>query len=237
MLFVRNKSYKDIVPAKPVKELLMLVEKLMPDVVYNMASLERNPFSYPEVKTLLDGVTVGGHSLADEQQVLSIRNGWNYVIDAVLNDKAALDIGTFNALSDIIAKEEALVSGRFRTGDVKIGGTDFIPPEASELESIFEAELPMIIERCRSKTDLAFEIFLWVSLNQFYYDGNKRISRLVANIILISNGQGILNVRVKDRLQFNILMVRFYNTKDADDIFEFLYDNCLEGDYYDEVQE
>jgi len=72
-----------------------------------------------------------------------------------------------------------------------------------------------------------------MSLNQFYYDGNKRISRLVANTILISSGQGIFNIRVKDRLQFNIFMVRFYNTKDADDIFEFLYDNCLERDYYE----
>ena len=34
-------------------------------------------------------------------------------------------------------------------------------------------------------------------------------------MILISAGQGIFNVRVKDRLQFNILMVRFYNTMDA----------------------
>jgi hypothetical protein len=232
MLFKRTKSYEDIIPAKDPKELLMLVEKLLPDVVYNMAGLERNPFTYPEVKTLLDGVTVGGHKLSDEQQVLSIRNGWNYVIEAVLNDKVSLDIDTFNTLSEIIAKEEALVSGRFRTGEVRIGGTDFVPPKASELEFVFETELPMIVERCSSKTDLALEIFLWVSLNQFYYDGNKRIARLVANMILISAGQGIFNVRVKDRLQFNILMVRFYNTMDADEIFEFLYGNCLERDYY-----
>jgi Fic family protein len=233
MLFARSRTYEDIVPAKPPKELLMLVEKLLPDVVYNMASLERNPFTYPEVKTLLDGVTVGGHKLSDEQQVLSIRNGWNYVIDAVLNNKVSLDIDTFNKLSEIIAKEEALVSGKFRTGEVRIGGTDFIPPRAEEIESIFNIELPIILERCKSKIDLAFEIFLWMSLNQFYYDGNKRISRLVSNMILISSGQGIFNVRVKDRLQFNILMVRFYNTKDADDIFEFLYDYCLERDYYE----
>ncbi len=233
MLFARSRSYKDTVPAKSPTELLMLVEKLLPDVVYNMASLERNPYTYPEIKTLLDGVTVGGHKLSDEQQVLSIRNGWDFVIDSVLNNKVSLDINTFNQLSEIIAKEEALVSGKFRTGEVRIGGTDFIPPKAEELERTFNSELPIIIERCKSKIDLAFEIFLWMSLNQFYYDGNKRISRLFANVILISSGQGIFNVRVKDRLQFNILMVRFYNTRDADDIFEFLYDYCLERDYYE----
>jgi hypothetical protein len=231
MLFSRTKAYEDFDPPMEKKELLMLVEKLLPDVVYNMASLERNPFTYPEVKTLLDGVTVGGHKLSDEQQVLSISEGWKYVVDAVLNGEVHLDKQTFDELSEIIAKEEALESGKFRTGEVRVGGTDFVPPRAEELESVFNTELPVIIGRCRSRIDLAFEIFLWVSLNQFYYDGNKRISRLAANMILISAGQGILNVRVKDRLQFNILMVRFYNTREADEIFEFLYDNCLERDY------
>lgn len=42
----------------------------MPDVVFNMASLEGNPFTYSEVQTLLDGITIGGHRLSDEQQVL-----------------------------------------------------------------------------------------------------------------------------------------------------------------------
>lgn len=231
MLFSRTRSYDDFDPPMQPKELLMLVEKLMPDVVYNMAGLERNPFTYPEVKTLLDGVTVGGHKVSDERQVLRIRDGWQYVIDSVLNNKVSLDRRTFDSLSEIIAKEEALESGRFRTGEVRVGGTDFIPPRADELEAVFSSELPEIIGRCGSRIDLAFEIFLWVSLNQFYYDGNKRISRLVANMILISSGQGILNVRIKDRLQFNILMARFYTTRDADEIFEFLYDNCLERDY------
>lgn len=230
MLFTRTKSYDDFDPPAQQKELLMLAEKLLPELVYNMASLERNPFTYAEVRTLLEGVTVGGHEVSDEHQVLSIKDGWQYVIDSVLNDKVSLDRRTFDKLSEIIAKEEALESGAFRTGEVTVGGTDFIPPRADELEEIFYRELPLIEGRCRSRIDLAFEIFLWVSLNQFYYDGNKRISRLAANMILLSAGQGILNVSVKDRLQFNILMARFYSTREADEIFEFLYENCLERD-------
>ncbi|WP_461206484.1 hypothetical protein [Clostridium sp. DL1XJH146] len=50
----------------------------------------------------------------------------------------------------------------------------------------------------------------------------------MANMILISNGQGMFNIKVKDRLQFNTLMIEFYNTREADNIFEFLYSNCLE---------
>ena len=228
MLFQRNKSYEDMIPALDTKKFMMLAEKLLPDFVFNMASLERNPFTYPEVQTLLEGITVGGQKLSDEQQILSIRDGWNYLFDAVLQNKVSIEVNTFNKLNDIVAKDEALISGTFRTGEVRIGGTEIFPPRARDLEGIFKSELPILIERCKSKIDLAFEIFLWVNLNQFYYEGNRRTAMLVSNMILISNGQGVFNIKEKDSLQFNTLMVKFYNTREADNIFEFLYDNCLE---------
>ena len=228
MLFNRTKSYEDIVPALDTRKLIILVKKLLPDVVFNMASLEGNPFTYPEVQTLLDGITIGGHKVSDEQQIFSIRNAWNYLFDIVIQSNAPIDVNIFNKFNDIVAKDEALISGTFRTGQVRIAGTEFIPPRADELEIVFKSELPKLIERCKSKTELAFEIFLWGALNQFYYDGNKRTSRLVSNMILISNGQGIFNIKAKDRLQFNTLMVDFYNTREADNIFVFLYNSCLE---------
>ena len=232
MIFKRNNSYEDVIPELDTKRLIMLVKKLLPDVVFNMASLEGNPFTYPEVQTLLDGITIGGHKVSDEQQIFNIRNGWNYLFDLVYQNNLSMDsyflCPIFNKFNNIVAKDEALVSGIFRTGQVRIAGTEFIPPRAEELEEIFKNELPELIERCKSKTELAFEIFLWGALNQFYYDGNKRTSRLISNMILISNGQGIFNIKAKDRLQFNTLMVEFYNTREADNIFEFLYSNCLE---------
>ncbi|WP_411680241.1 Fic family protein [Clostridium thailandense] len=228
MLFNRKIFCQDIAPPLETKKLIILVKKLLPDVVFNMASLEGNPFTYPEVQTLLDGITIGGHKVSDEQQIFSIRNGWNYLFDLVIKNDKKIDINIFNKFNDIVARDEALISGVFRTGQVRIAGTEFIPPRAEELESIFINELPEIMKRCKSKTELAFEIFLWGALNKFYYDGNKRTSRLVSNMILISNGQGIFNIKAKDRLQFNTLMIDFYNTREADSIFKFFYNNCLE---------
>jgi hypothetical protein len=47
------------------KRALFVVERGRVDFVYNTAALEGNPFTFPEVKTLLDGITVGGHKLSD----------------------------------------------------------------------------------------------------------------------------------------------------------------------------
>jgi len=228
MLFDRSKNFDDISPALDTNKLISLVKKLLPDVVFNMASLEGNPFTYPEVQTLLDGITIGGHKLSDEQQVLRIRDAWNFLFNKIRNKEAELNLSLFNEINGVIAKDEALICGSFRTGGVRIGGTDFIPPAAEELEDTFNKEFPIIIERCNNATELAFEIFLWGALNQFYYDGNKRTSRLIANLVLISNGQGIFNVKAKDRLEFNTLMVEFYDTRKVENIMEFFYNKCLE---------
>lgn len=228
MLFERTISFADIDPGLDVRKLIALAKKLLPDVVFNMASLEGNPFTFPEIQTLLDGITIGGHKLSDEQQILRLKDGWDQVFDYAVNGNGIIDKNLFNKFNDIIAKDEALISGSFRTGQVRIAGTDFLPPKAENLADIFEKELQLIFSRCKSKTDLAFEIFLWGALNQFYYDGNKRTSRLVANTILISNGQGIFNVKAKDRLSFNTLMVDFYDRRNADNVFAFFYDKCLE---------
>lgn len=228
MLFEIEKTFKDVEPPIEIKKLILLTKKLLPDMVFNMARLEGNPFTYPEVQTLLDGITIGGHKLSDEQQVLRIKEGWNLLFQKAKDGNLSLTKDLFNEFNGVIAKDEALLAGEFRTGQVRIGGSDYVPPKAEELELVFNTDLPKIIERCKTNTDLAFQIFLWGALNQFYYDGNKRTSRLVANCILLSAGQGILNVKVKDRLTFNTLMLEFYNTKKADNIVEFFYSNCLE---------
>ncbi|MDR3596627.1 Fic family protein [Clostridium sp.] len=228
MLFERNITFQDIVPQLEINKLIALVKRLLPDVVFNMSSLEGNPFTYPEVQTLLEGITIGGHRLSDEQQVLRIKEGWNLLFEKVKQENITISKELFNEFNGIIAKDEVLICGQFRTGQVRIGGTDFMPPKYDELEDIFNTELPQIIDRCKTKTDLAFEIFLWGALNQFYCDGNKRTSRLVCSYILLSNGQGVLNVKAKDKLEFNTLMLEFYNTRKADNIVEFFYKKCFE---------
>ncbi|MBU5228105.1 Fic family protein [Clostridium senegalense] len=228
MLFVRDNKYKDRIPPLEIKKLIFLVKKLLPDVVFNMGNLENNPYTFPEVQTLLDGITVGGHRVSDEQQIFDLRNSWLYLFELVQKNEFEINKEVLNNINYKVAINEALVSGQFRDSQVRINGTEYMPPKAENLEDIYNNELPQIIERCESKTELAFEVFLFVALNQFFYDGNKRTGRLMANGILLSYGQGVLNIKAKDKLEFNKLMIEFYNTLNADNICDFLYNKCLE---------
>lgn len=154
----------------------------------------------------MNGITVGGHKLSDQQQILDIRDSWIFLFNRIAKHNFEVSLDMFNSVHSIVARNEALVVGSFRTGEVGIAGTDYIPPASEDLPIIFDNELKVIKARCNSSVELALEVFLFGALNKFYYDGNKRTARLMSNGILISSGQGILNIKAKDRLEFNTLI-------------------------------
>ncbi len=61
-----------------------------------------------EVKTLLDGVTVGGHRLSDERQVLNLPNAAEELFNMVRAGSFRLVKITSHRLHSLVAREEGL---------------------------------------------------------------------------------------------------------------------------------
>jgi len=215
-LYKRNKSLA-----------IMQAKRMLPEYVFDTAQLENNPLTFPEVKTLIDGITVGGHKIRDVEQVLNIQNAWSLLFKLLQKNEFTPNKEIFVSINSAIAREEALSVGSFRTGQVSIAGTkSHIAPNFKDLNSIFETEIESILA-INDPVKKAIFIFLWGCLNQFFWDGNKRTSRIIANGILLNEGIGIFNIQTKDIAQFNALMIDFYDSKIADNIFRFLYDSCI----------
>lgn len=200
---------------------------MLPEYVFDTSQLENNPITFPEVKTLLDGVTIGGHKVGDVQQVLNIKNAWMILLDLVKNNYFVPTKKIFHQVNESIAKEEALYAGAFRNGSVNIAGTkNYKAPNHEELDHIFESEIHEILSGFDT-IEKALRLFLWGSLNQFFWDGNKRTARIIANGILINEGIGIFNIKTADILEFNTLMIEFYDTREANNIVKFLTEKCI----------
>ena len=107
--------------------------KALEEIVYDTVALEGNPFTFPEVKTLMEGTTVGGRRIEDAQQVLKQARSWRELIGRVESGAFRLDRTTFEQLHAHVAYEEALEWGCLRTGDVRIAGTTHGPPDAGSL--------------------------------------------------------------------------------------------------------
>lgn len=195
--------------------------KVLAELVYDTTALEGNPFTFPEVQTLLDGVTVGGHKVADADQVLNQAESWRELFGMVRSNEFALDVAVACRLQALVARNEALRWGEFRTGHVGIAGTDHEPPDCKRLPSIFEQGRKALGEMDDVHAR-AMCAFLFVSLNQFFWDGNKRTGRLLMNGELLSNGHDAITVPAKRRVEFNRKMVEFYDSKDASEMMRFL---------------
>jgi len=199
-------------------------KKLLAGLVYDMSSLEGNPITFPEVQTLLDGITVGGHKISDQEQVLNLKNAWVDLIQKTLSKEFKITKSFFCDLHALVARNEALTWGEFRTGRVTISGTDYKPPLASELDPLYQQVIQDLSE-IKNPFYRGALFFLAGSRAQFFFDCNKRTSRLMMNGILMTNGYDPILIPAKKQLEFNIKMLEFYGSGDATEMVNFLI-NC-----------
>ena len=131
------------------------------------------------------------------------------------------------ALNGYIARNEALVWGKLRTGQVGISGTDYIPPIPTE--DACRAELNAILQSDGTATAKALAAFTWGTRRQLFWDGNKRTSLVLANKILLQEGAGMLTVKESHMEQFNIHLLNYYNNGNSEPLTDFMYENAIQG--------
>ena len=65
-------------------------------------------------------------------------------------------------------------------------------------------------------------LFLFGSLRQFFYDGNKRSARMLASGLLLMDGLPVLQIRATSQRMYNEVMTHFYDTQQADEALQWL---------------
>jgi Fic family protein len=223
------------VPINSVERACFRFHKMLPEFVWDAGMLEGNPFTYPEVKTLLDGITIGGRKITDQEQILNLAEASKHLLSLVKNHKFGLDKSTFTHLHGLVARNEALEWGLFRgegtethyTPDVSLGEHGRHTPlptveGADELNRTFSNGVHALNQYLLNPFERATAFFLFGALQQFYFDGNKRTSRFMMNGILMSVGIDAISVSAAKAHEFNEKMVRFYLKKEATEMIQFL---------------
>ncbi|MDR2008236.1 MAG: Fic family protein [Alphaproteobacteria bacterium] len=207
---------------KPNQEkALYLAKREVGVLVYDAVNLEGINYTLPEVQTIIDGITVGGKRIADQQVVINQKNAWDKLFNLVKTDNFKLSKKTACDIHTTAAFEDALVYGEFRNAAVKIAGTNYLPPKAGELDSLFN-DMVLSANKITDIYDKAIYVFLNMARNQYFFDVNKRTGRFMMNGILLSAGFPIINVAAKDKLEFNTLMLEFYESGNVAKMNEFL---------------
>jgi Fic family protein len=213
----------------------MMLKRMLPDYVFDVAVMEGNEFTYPEVKTLLEGVTVGGHKISDHDQIMNIAEGLELLRTKVKNNTFTFDKATFCEFQNIFGQGEALECGHFRgegdelnyTPDVGLGLQGRYTPIATEkgaplLNNTWKNAKTALNQYVKNPLEKGVIFFLHGAMQQYFFDANKRSSRAMMNGILMSNGIEAITIPAVKRQEFNEKMVNFYISKNGTEMIKFM---------------
>ena len=215
-------------------------KRLIAQIVTDVVNLEDINYTVAEVQTLLDGITVGGHKLQDELITLNQIKAWQFLFASIERSEFAVSKDYLLRLHCLVANQEALRWGEFRTGQVSISGTDYLPPKYDKLDLLWTR----LAEETNNQLDknlkdgvletfnavnvyaAAINLFGQMARIQFFFDGNKRTARMMMSGILLSRGLPMINVPAKRKLEFNQIMIDYYNTEQFKPLFDFMM-SCI----------
>lgn len=202
-----------------------VLEPLLLDLSWSSSRLEGNRYSLLATQELFK------HGMAGEDldavMLLNHKRAIEFLVDAVpAHGLTSAVIGNLHAilLEELLANADGL--GRIRQIVVNIGDTTYVPLQAPLLlQEMFD----QIVEKARLiKNPVEAAFFLWVNLAylQPFEDGNKRTSRLAANIPLMLYNcapLSFLDVEIQDYVYAMLGVYEYGDVTLAAELFAWAY--------------
>lgn len=207
------------------RESKFLLKKSIIGLIHSASRLEKVNTTFPQTKTIVEGMSVSGISMDDVQVILNLKNAYQYVLK--LPNDTTFTLMTACKINSFISYNESLEWGVLRTGNVGIHGVDYTPTIP------IESEVVSTINEIRgsegSLTYKALKYMYYAMRTQLFWDGNKRTAIVSANAIMMLNGLGIVNISEQQLEHWNQLLSEFYETNNDERIIQWTYDNCVHG--------
>lgn len=213
------------------KESVYLLKKNIVELVYNAGKFEGLNTTLLQTEEIIKHNRANNVAVDDVLTVVNLKRGF----EMLLNDVQEPLLETSKRINRIVAAEDALFPGEIRTGGVEVSTIQgrYVPPMLTEDE--VKNQYDEILNQDISETEKALRLFLFISKNQIFWDGNKRTALLTANKIMFSQGLGLLSIPETKFVKFNELLSNYYNSNlllDELTIISYMYEYCIFGIYY-----
>lgn len=213
------------------KESVYLLKKNIVELVYNAGKFEGLNTTLLQTEEIIKHNRANNVAVDDVLTVVNLKRGF----EMLLNDVQEPLIETSKRINRVVAAEDALFPGEIRTGGVEVSTIQgrYVPPMLTEAE--VKNQYGEILSQNISDTEKALRIFLFISKNQIFWDGNKRTALLTANKIMFDRGLGLLSIPEAVFEKFNDLLSMYYNSIQSSDeakILLFMYEKCVFGINY-----
>ncbi len=207
-----------------------VLEQLLIDLSWSSSRLEGNRYTLLDTRKLFEsGLTDGDH---DAVMLLNHKSAIEFLVDAVPTEGLSTPlVRNLHAvlMQNLIADADGL--GTIRKKVVNISDTTYLP---MQVPSVLEEMLELIVGKARlirNPVEAAF--FLWTNLAylQPFEDGNKRTSRLAANIPLMLYNCSPLSFLDVEMHDYALAMIGVYELRDvslAVDLFAWTYRRSID---------
>lgn len=172
-----------------------ILEKLREEVflnwIYNSNAIEGSTITLQETRLILEtGLTVGGKSLREHFEVINHKEAIRYVEDLVQSTVAISAFHVRQIHKLILTNVDDENAGSYRQTQVRIAGSEMMPPEAWRVEGLMDDWSQWVSANAEEMHPVVFAALAHhrlVSIHPFI-DGNGRTARLVMNLLLMKKG-------------------------------------------------
>lgn len=202
-----------------------IVRRNIVDYLWKSVNFEGFNTTFPDTYCVFKGL-VGSKLKVQEILIINnLKNAWSFLLDTL---DYPVDLKLICEYNRIVGSDNLVHNAGFlRVLPVKIGGTSWTPSTPEEQALV--GRLKEALSSNSNVTTKAINIMLIIMRAQMFLDGNKRTAMMIANHLLVSEGAGVLSIPLEHQVEFKKLLIKFYETNDQQEIFDFTYTNCIDG--------
>ena len=171
---------------------------------YHSNAIEGNRLTLPETRAVLeDGITIAGKPLKDHLEAVNLAQALDFIeelarAETPLGEREVRDIHAI-----VLRSIDVDNAGSYRRINVRIGGTDYMPPEALAVpERMAELGRWLGSDKPEHPLIVAAIAHAWFETIHPFIDGNGRTGRLLANLLLMRHGYPVTVLRVEERARY-----------------------------------
>lgn len=179
-----------------------LHQQMQIEYIYNSNAIEGNTLKLRETQLVIEeGMTIGGKSLREHLEARNHPKAINYLRRIPFKN---LEEQHVLSLHQMIMKGIEREAGRYRTGEIRIAGADFVPPPAYEIPYLMRDMIDWYNRNPDELRPIELAAILhhkFVHIHPFH-DGNGRVGRLLMNLALIRHDYPITMILNVDRKRY-----------------------------------
>lgn len=205
-------------------------EQFVEEFSYDCNALEGSTLNQEEVRQVLKGEVIPGHTLSEHVHVVGTRDAWNYILECV-DDKKPLSQNVIRTIHSLTMMDTPEEKGKYRKVKVRIKGAesspvylDLMEPRINDLLNVNTQRKKVMhpIERI-ARFHLEFE-----GIHPFS-SGNGRVGRILLNLELMQNGYPPIDIRTDQKEPYESAMNTYYQDHQAQPMIKLISENLEES--------